>query len=79
MQPKLVRKGTAAAVAETAAVALAEHEAARRVDLEMAAAAFHKALELDPLAKGRAKRAAAGDPLRRRHDRLERGGRGVVG
>ena len=30
----------------------------------MAAAAFHKALELDPLAEGRAKGAAAGDPLR---------------
>ena len=64
MQPKLVRKGTAAAVAETTAAALAEHEAARRVDLEMAAAAFHKAPGLDPLAEGRAKGAAAGDPLR---------------
>jgi len=33
------------------------------VNLEMAAAAFDKALELDPLAEGRAKGAAAGDPL----------------
>ena len=64
MQPKLVRKGTAAAVAETAAAALAEHEAARRVDLKMASGAFDKALEPDPLAEGRAKGAAAGDPLR---------------
>ena len=55
MQPKLVRKGTAAAVAETAAAALAEHEAARRVDPGMAAAAFDKALGPDPLAEGRAK------------------------
>jgi hypothetical protein len=38
------------AVAETAAAALAEHEAAWRVNLEMAAAAFGEALELDPLA-----------------------------
>ena len=51
-------------MAETAAAALAEHEAARRVNLEMAAAAFDKALELDPLAEGRAKGAAAADPLR---------------
>ena len=43
MQPKLVRKGIAAAVAETAAAALAEHEVARRVDPKMAAAAFDKA------------------------------------
>ena len=64
MQPKLVRKGTAAAVAETAAAALAEHEAARRANHEMAPAAFDKALELGPLAEGRAKGAAAGDPLR---------------
>ena len=62
-QPELVRKGTAVAVAETAAAALAEHEAARRVNLEMAAAAFDKAIEVGPLAEGRAKgasRAAAG-------------------
>ena len=63
-QPKLVRKGTAAAVAEMAATVLTEHEAARRVDPEMAAAVFEKALELGPPAEGRAKRAAAGDPLR---------------
>jgi len=59
-----VRKGTAAAVAETAAAALAEHEAARCVNPEMAAAAFDKALGLGPLAESRAKGAAAGDPLR---------------
>ena len=63
-RPKLVRKGTAAALAESAAAALSEHETARRVDLEMAPAAFDKALELDPLADGHAKGAAAGDPLR---------------
>ena len=63
-RPRLVRKGTAAAVAETAAAALVEHESARRVNLEMAAAAYDEALELDPLAEGRAKGAAAGDPLR---------------
>jgi hypothetical protein len=39
-QPAFVMKGTAAAVAETAAAALAEHEAARRVNPQMAAAAF---------------------------------------
>ena len=64
MQPKLVRKATAAAVAETTAAALAEHEATRRANLEMSAAAFDKALGLDPLAEGRTKGAAAGDPLR---------------
>ena len=63
-QPELARKSTAAAVAETAAAALADHEAARRVDLEMAAAAFDRALELYPLAEGRSKGAAAADPLR---------------
>ena len=63
MQPKPVRKGTAAAVAGAAAAALAEHEKARHVNLEMAAAAFDKALKLDPLAEGRAKGVAAGDPL----------------
>ena len=57
-QPKLVRNGTAAAVAETAAATLAGHEAARRMDLEMAAAVFDKALELDLLAEGRAKGAS---------------------
>ena len=50
-RPRLVRKGTAAAVAETAAAALVEHESARRVNLEMAAAAYDEALELDPLAE----------------------------
>ena len=63
-RPKLVRKGTAAVLAEAAAAALAEHQAARRVNHEVAPAAFDKALELDPLAEGRAKGAAAGDPLR---------------
>jgi hypothetical protein len=48
-----VRKGTAAAVAETAAAALVEHESARRVNLEMAAAAYDEALELDQLAEVR--------------------------
>ena len=53
-----------AAVAEAAAAALVGHEAARRVDPEMAATAFDKAFGLDPLAEGLAKGAAAGDPLR---------------
>ena len=48
-------KGTAAAVAETAAAALAGHEVARRVDLGTAAAAFDKTLEFDPLAEDHAK------------------------
>ena len=34
------------------------------MNLEMAAAAFDKALELDLLAEGRARGVAAGDPLR---------------
>ena len=34
------------------------------MNLELSAAAFDRALELDPLAEGRAKGAAAGDPLR---------------
>ena len=63
-QPKPVRKGTAAALAEAAAVPLSEHEAARRVGLEMAPAAFDRALELYPLAEGRAKGAAAGNHMR---------------
>ena len=37
-RPKLVRKGTASALAEAAAAALAVHDAARRVKLEMATA-----------------------------------------
>ena len=49
-------------MAETAAAALAGHEVARRVDPEMAAAAFDKALELDPLAEGRAKGASRAVP-----------------
>ena len=63
-RPKLVRKVSAAEVTEITAAALAEHEAARRVNLEMAAAAYDEALELDPLAEGRAKGAAAGAPPR---------------
>ena len=51
-RPELVRKGTAAALAEAAAAALSKHGTARRVDLEMAPAAFDstvaQALELDP-------------------------------
>ena len=42
-QPALVRKGNAAAVAGTTTEALAEHEAARRLNLEMAAVAFDNA------------------------------------
>ena len=57
-RPKLVRKGTAAALAEAVAAALSEHETARRVDLEMAPAAFDKALGPDPLSEGRAKGAS---------------------
>ena len=56
--PKLVRKGSPAALTEAAAAALAEHEAAWRVNPERAPAAFEKALELGPPAEGRAKGAS---------------------
>ena len=44
-----MKNGTAAALAEAAATALAEHETARRVNHEMAPAAFGKAPEIHQL------------------------------
>ena len=53
-RPKLVRIGSAAALAEASMAAAAEYEAARLADLERKAALFDAAVVGDPLALGRA-------------------------
>ena len=63
-RPKLVRIGSAAALAEAFMAAAAEYEAALLADLERKAAFFDTAVVGDPLALGRAMAAPSGDPVR---------------
>ena len=63
-RPKVVRIGSAAALAEASMAAAAEYEAARLADLERKAAFFDAAVVGDPLALGRAMAAPSGDPVR---------------
>ena len=61
---KLVRIGSAAALAEASMAAAVEQAAARLADLERKAAFFDAAVVGDPLALGRAMAAPSGDPVR---------------
>ena len=63
-RPKLVRIGSAAALAEASMAAAVEQAAARLADLERKAAFFDAAVVGDPLALGRAMAAPSGDPVR---------------
>ena len=63
-RPKLVRIGSAAALAEESMAAAVEQAAARLADLERKAAFFDAAVVGDPLALGRAMAAPSGDPVR---------------
>ena len=60
MRPKLVRIGSAAALAEASMTAAVEQAAARLADLERKAAFFDAAVVGDPLALGRAMAAPSG-------------------
>ena len=63
-RPRVLRKGTAAAVAEAAAAAAAAHAASELADLEKKASFYDTAIRDDEGARDRARRAAPDDPLR---------------
>ena len=63
-RPRLLKKGTAAAVAEAAAAAATEHAAATLADLQKKASLYDAALRDDAGARDRARRAQSDDPLR---------------
>jgi len=62
-RPRVLRKGTAAAVAEAAAAAAAAHAASELADLEKKASFFDANIQDDEGARDRARRAESDDPL----------------
>ena len=62
-RPRVLRKGTAAAVAEAAAAAAAAHAASELADLEKKASFYDAAIRDDEGARDRARRAESDDPL----------------
>ena len=63
-RPRVLKKGTAAAVAEAAAAAAAAHAASELADLEKKASFYDAAIRDDEGARDRARRAEFYDPLR---------------
>jgi len=62
-RPRVLRKGTAAAVAEAAAAAAAAHAASELADLEKKASFFDANIQDDEGARDRTRRAESDDPL----------------